>query len=74
MKIKVKLFAALRTNRDQEQILDFSQTATPKDVLEQLNIPPEEAAILFVNGRSVKLNQPLEENDVLSIFPPVGGG
>lgn len=74
MKIKVKLFATLRENRDKEQILDFSQGATPKDIIEKLNISQEEAAIIFVNGRSVKLDQTLEENDTVSIFPPVGGG
>lgn len=74
MKIKVKLFATLRENRGKELIMDFSESATPRDIIEKLNIPLEEAAIIFINGRSKELDEVLEENDTVSIFPPVGGG
>ena len=74
MKIKVKLFATLRENRGKELIMDFSESATPRDIIEKLNIPLEEAAIIFINGRSKELDELLEENDTVSIFPPVGGG
>ena len=74
MKIKVKLFATLRENRGKELIMDFSESATPRDIIGKLNIPLEEAAIIFINGRSKELDEVLEENDTVSIFPPVGGG
>ncbi|WP_090440837.1 MoaD/ThiS family protein [Natronincola peptidivorans] len=74
MQIKVKLFATLRENREKELMMDLPQGATPKDIIEALNISEEEAAIVFLNGKSVGLDKVLEDNDTVSIFPPVGGG
>ncbi|SDK84484.1 Molybdopterin converting factor, small subunit [Natronincola ferrireducens] len=74
MKVKVKLFATLRENREKEMMMDLQQGATPKDIIKRLNISQEEVAIIFLNGRSVKVDKALEENDTVSIFPPVGGG
>ena len=34
----------------------------------------EEVAILLLNGIDGDCNRKLKDNDVLSIFPPVGGG
>jgi molybdopterin converting factor small subunit len=44
------------------------------DVLDGLPIPPGEVYTFFVNGRHAERDQPLEEGDVLAIFPAVGGG
>ncbi|MFW6017017.1 MAG: MoaD/ThiS family protein [bacterium] len=45
------------------------------DIIVSFNeIEEEEASILYVNGRDARLDQVLEEGDVISIFPPVGGG
>ena len=74
MQIKVRLFATLRENREKEMIMDLAQGATPKDIIERLNILEKEAAIILVNGRGAKLDKVLEDNDTVSIFPPVGGG
>ena len=42
---------------------------------ENLNgIPEEEIAIFLINGRHSKLHTALEDNSVLALFPPVGGG
>jgi len=74
MLIKVKLFATLRANREKEMLLELAQGSVPKDIIELLNIPEHETAIIFVNGRGAKLDNVLEDNDTVSLFPPVGGG
>jgi molybdopterin converting factor small subunit len=74
VQIKVKLFATLRNNREKEMMMDLAQGSTPKDIIERLNISVEEAAIIMINGRGEKLDRVLEDNDTVSIFPPVGGG
>ncbi|TCO77396.1 MoaD/ThiS family protein [Marinisporobacter balticus] len=74
MKIKVKLFATLRINREKEMLMDLPEGATPKDIIGQLSIPEEDVAILFINGRGRKIDTIIAENDTVSIFPPVGGG
>jgi len=74
MKIKVKLFATLRTNRDKEMDLDLHEKTTPGDILKLLGIPHKDAAIIMINGRHSKLNAGLTENDIVAFFPAVGGG
>lgn len=74
MQVKVKLFATLRENRQKEMMMDIEQGDTPKEIIDRLNIKEEEATIIMINGRSSELDRVLEENDTVSIFPPVGGG
>jgi molybdopterin converting factor small subunit len=74
VQIKVKLFATLRLNREKEMMMDLVPGATPKDIIELLNILEEEAAIIMINGRGATPDYVLEDNDTVSIFPPIGGG
>jgi molybdopterin converting factor small subunit len=74
MTITVKLFATLRENREKIFPLDLGANATPTDVCTILDIPIETVAIIMVNGRSVQKDSALNDNDVLALFPPVGGG
>jgi len=74
MKIKVRLFATLRDGRDKEVMVEGSEGMTCRQIIDQLAIPEEEVAILLVNGRDGQMDNPLAPDDVVSIFPPVGGG
>ncbi|QNO15386.1 MoaD/ThiS family protein [Alkalicella caledoniensis] len=74
MQIKVKLFATFRINRHKEMVLDLKQGTTPKEVIESLDIPVKEVAIIMINGRHQKLDTILQDSDTLALFPPVGGG
>lgn len=74
MEIKVRLFATLREGRGKELMVELDEPLTSINILEKLNIPIEDVAILLINGRDGKLETPLLESDVVSIFPPVGGG
>lgn len=74
MNIKVKLFATLRRGRRKEVGLELAAGAAVRQVMEALNIPEEDVAILLVNGRDATLTESLAEGDTVSIFPPVGGG
>ena len=74
MNIRVKLFATLRESRGKEITLEADEGATPAEVLGLLNIDIKDVAILLINGRSGKSEQVLYDNDLLSIFPPMGGG
>ena len=74
MKVLVKLFANLRDNREKESFMDLSDGSTPRDVIESLGIPFEDVAIIMINGRRKEADEVLLEDDVLAIFPPVGGG
>lgn len=74
MNIKVRLFATLREGRGKEIHVELDEPLTSMHLLEHLNIPIEEVAILLINGRDGQLDTNLTDSDVVSIFPPVGGG
>jgi len=74
MNIEVRLFATLRTGRFKKEVQTFEHTVTPKDILDKLDIPIEEVAILLINGRDGQFDTELLDKDVISVFPPVGGG
>lgn len=74
MKITVKLFANLRINNEKETVLDMPEGTTPMDIIQKLNISEKDATIIMINGRSKELDTTLYEGDIVSIFPPVGGG
>ena len=74
MKLVVKLFASLRTGRAKEIIIELSRASTPKAIIKELNIPEEDVAIIMINGRRSEADIQLNEGDIVSLFPPVGGG
>ena len=74
MKLEVRLFATFRDGREKKYFLDLNEDTIPRDVVNMLKIDEEEVAILLINGRDGKLDTILKDNDVLSLFPPVGGG
>ena len=74
MSICVKLFATLRENRDKKRDFDYKKGITSKEIILKLNIELTEVAILLVNGIYSPPEQELKDGDVVSLFPPVGGG
>jgi molybdopterin converting factor small subunit len=48
--------------------------STVGDVLAGLPIPAGDVYTFFVNGRHADRGQALQEGDVVSVFPAVGGG
>jgi len=74
MKITIKLFATLRTNRFKAETREYQKKVTINQVAEDLMIPREEMALILVNGHTAPLDFELKNGDTLSIFPPVGGG
>lgn len=74
MKIKVRLFAYLREGRDKELILYMEDGDTVEEVLERLDLDYKEVSILLINGRNASIDSLLIEGDIVSLFPPIGGG
>ena len=80
MRVKVKLYATLRrfapsgTNIGEEFDVKFQGTMI-NELIDSLGFPKEQAKIIMVNGqRVVDLTFRLSENDLVVIFPPIGGG
>ncbi|SHJ63368.1 MoaD/ThiS family protein [Paramaledivibacter caminithermalis] len=74
MEIEVRLFATLREGRGKKIFFQFEKGISPHKIIKLLNIKEEDVSILLINGRNGELNVELNEGDVVSIFPPVGGG
>jgi sulfur-carrier protein len=74
MEIKIRFFATLREGRGKEIIELVDEPITVMDLLQKYAIPIEEVAILLVNGRDGTTHHLLKDGDIISIFPPVGGG
>jgi molybdopterin converting factor small subunit len=74
MYINVRLFATLRDGRKKEYLMSLAGIDSARDIIERLNIHEEEVAILLINGSDCSLNHKVQSGDIVSVFPPVGGG
>lgn len=72
--ITVKVFADLRKFQDPETTYSVDGPVRISSVLRNLSLPFEKIKIIFVNGRHASIEDMVSSGDVLSLFPPVGGG
>ena len=80
MRVLVKLYATLRNLAPPNTALGEAfaveiRTGVLSQLIAQLKIPRGQARIIFVNGMQVAdLKHRLKADDLVAIFPPVGGG
>ncbi len=74
MLVEVRLFATFREGRFKEKEMDVREGSSLADLLAHLQIAEKEARILLVNGIAVWPDHKLAPNDVVAIFPAMGGG
>lgn len=74
MIVEVKLFATFRNNRFKRKSIEVSDGFTVGGILKDLEIPVDRTGILLVNGLSADVEQSLADNDVVAVFPAIGGG
>ena len=79
MLVRVKLYATLPRYVDGARAgvpieLELLDDASVADMVGQLELPPEEVKIVFVNGHVRPTDWALAAGDVVGIFPPIGGG
>ena len=75
MEITVKLFAYFRDGRFREAASSiYKPGTTPADVISSLDINFEDVGVIMVNNRHAAAEYQLQNNDVLAIFPKIGGG
>lgn len=74
MQIEVRLFATFRNGRWKNKFIDFEYGTTIKNVLDFLDIKESTLGIALINGKHSNIDTSLNDGDILSLFPPVGGG
>lgn len=72
--IEVRFFSTLRVGRGKITEVPAEDACTAGDLLRRFDIPAEEVSILLINGFHSKPEDPVKDGDVVSLFPPVGGG
>lgn len=72
--IEVRFFATLRKDRGKMAEVPAGEVSVAGDILRRFDIPREEVAILLINGFHSKPEDPVKDGDLISLFPPVGGG
>lgn len=73
MKVKIKLFASLRSFGPDEQVIELPDNATIDDAINTLDIP-KTALLRIVNGEHRPPKHQLQDGDDLALFPPIAGG
>ncbi|MFX1340653.1 MAG: MoaD/ThiS family protein [Promethearchaeota archaeon] len=73
--VTVKLFADLQQYGPAKSTLDMPEGSTINSIIEKYRIPKDKKIIMLVNGLPrYDKNFVLNNDDVLSIFPPLAGG
>lgn len=72
--IEVRLFAGLRQGRQKIYQMEPDSVGTVQDIMDALEIRRQEVNILLINGFHQKPETQVQDGDVVSLFPAVGGG
>ena len=74
LRITVKLFAYFRDNRFKIEEREIGEGTTVGDIVDSVGIDRQEVGVLMINSRHAVFDRQLSNNDVLAIFPIIGGG
>ncbi len=74
MRVTIKLFATLRQGMFDEAIRDVPEGTTIGELIDGLNLAEGHVTLVFLNGRHSGTGASLSDGDVVSLFPPIGGG
>ena len=72
--IEVRLFAGLRQGRQKIYQMEPDAVKNVQDIMDALNIQRSEVNILLINGFHQKPETEVKDEDIVSLFPAVGGG
>ena len=72
--IEVRLFAGLRQGRQKIYQMEPGSVKNVQDIMDVLEIQRSEVNILLVNGFHQKPETEVKDEDIVSLFPAVGGG
>ena len=72
--IEVRLFAGLREGRQKVYQMEPDSIGTIQDIMDILQIPRSEVNIMLVNGFHKDPQTQVKDEDIVALFPAVGGG
>ena len=72
--VEVRLFAGLRQGRQKIYQMESDSIKNVQDIMDILGIQRSEVNILLINGFHQKPETEVKDEDIVSLFPAVGGG
>jgi len=72
--MKVQLFATLRENRGKEIEVPWFDGIDGYAVLKELALDAGDVKIFLINGRHSDPGTTIKPDDIIALFPAVGGG
>jgi sulfur-carrier protein len=73
--IQIKLYATLKKlTPDTADHYPIEPGATVKDIIADLEVPLEQAKLIFIDGVRKGIDTVLNGGERVGVFPPVGGG
>ncbi|MBU5635204.1 MoaD/ThiS family protein [Geomonas sp. Red69] len=74
MQIKVKLYASLRRQKFDEADWECADDDRIASIVEQLGLARQDVGTVLVNGLHAGWDETVQEGDVVSLLPRMGGG
>ena len=74
MNLTVKLFATFQKGRFAKERRQYPPGTSIRQIAEGLRIPLDEIGVMMVNGRHADLDHQPAADDIVAIFPQIGGG
>lgn len=74
MQVKVRCFGSLSERLGERRVVELSRQGTVVDVLKVLGVDANQLSLVVVNGRQVRVSEPLGDGDEVMLVTPVSGG
>lgn len=74
MQVTVKLFAYFRDKRFAVEVREYPVNTTVGEIIDELGIDRDEIGITMINSRHCQFETTVQQQDILAIFPVIGGG
>jgi len=72
--MEVQLFATFREGRGKTADITWYEGINGYTILKELNLEPDDVKILLINGRHSTPDDVIKSDDIIALFPAVGGG
>lgn len=74
MRVRVRCFGSLSERLGERKVVELSQQGTVLDVLKVLGLDENQVSLVILNGRQVRVTEPVGDGDEVMLVPPVIGG
>jgi sulfur-carrier protein len=74
MDVEIRLFESLKKHQPEGTKVRLATGSRVSDLLAVLGISTDDVGILMVNRADGRFDQQLQNGDVVTVIPPIGGG